>query len=222
MKWSELSHPWQICIEQAWLAFCSGSVPVGAAVVSHDGQILAVGRNRIHETSANPRQVCDTSLAHAELNALLAYRRPEPDPRTNALYTTLEPCPLCMGAMYMSGVRRLYFAARDAYAGSTDMIGATPYLSVKAYQITGPWSAVVENLMLAWHTIYMRSTRVVIPPEMLTPWLARCPHGVDLGESLFASGELTARRSEAVDTVFEDLTARLEVTLQPAINSVPE
>ena len=46
------------------------------------------------------------------------------------VYTTTEPCPLCMGALYMSGVRGLRFTSRDPWAGSANLLGTT--------QVCGP------------------------------------------------------------------------------------
>src|SRR3712207_7202914 len=46
----------------------------------------------------------------------------------HTLFTTTEPCPLCVGASYMSRVRAIRFAARDPWAGGTHLVAASPYL----------------------------------------------------------------------------------------------
>jgi tRNA(adenine34) deaminase len=71
--WSTLALPWQVCIEQAWQAYCAGSIPIGACVTGSDGRVLARGRNRIFDdvSDATPH-LSMTRLAHAEVNALLA------------------------------------------------------------------------------------------------------------------------------------------------------
>lgn len=98
-------------MEQAQLAAAEGEVPVGAVVVK-DGAIVAVGRNR-RETGRN-------ALAHAELEAidgacraLGGWRLWQCD-----LYVTLEPCPMCAGAIINARIRRVIYGASDRKAGS--------------------------------------------------------------------------------------------------------
>ncbi len=99
-----------------------------------------------------PGQICGHKLAHAEINALLAVSLPHDEFRQLAIYTTMEPCPLCMGAIYMAGVRRIYYACRDSYAGSIDMLGSTPYLSRKPIKAFGPPRGDLENILAAIQT----------------------------------------------------------------------
>lgn len=151
MKWSELSPAWQACLGEAWTAHCSGNTPVGAVVVDKDGKIISLGRNRIRDLEAPPGLAYDNQLAHAELNALLALPRVTGDIHSCAIYTSLEPCPLCMGAIYMSGLRKLFFAAEDAYAGSTDLLGKTWYLAHKPIQVSGPQCGGLAEFACALH-----------------------------------------------------------------------
>ena len=95
------------------LAGCAaerGEVPVGAAVVC-DGQIVGTGFNR-RETGKN-------ALAHAELEAIDAACRRLGGWRLHRceLYVTLEPCPMCAGAIINARIRRLVFGARDPKSG---------------------------------------------------------------------------------------------------------
>ncbi len=89
----------------------AGEVPVGAVVV-YQGEVLGRGWNR-------PITDCDPT-AHAEIMALReaaahwgAYRLPE-----TCLYVTLEPCPMCVGAMIHARVRHLIFGAHDPKTGA--------------------------------------------------------------------------------------------------------
>lgn len=104
-------------------AFSMGEVPVGAVAV-WDGKIVGRGMNR-RETDKN-------ALRHAEIAAideacknLGGWRLWKCD-----LYVTLEPCPMCAGAIINSRIRRVIFGASDAKAGScgsvTDMF-SLPY-----------------------------------------------------------------------------------------------
>jgi len=129
--WSSISHPWQVCLEQTWQAYCQGTIPVGAVITSAEGDIIAVGRNRILDESAPPGQLAMTPIAHAEINVLAQLHHNDPNRSRYALYTALEPCPMCAGAIYMSGIKEVCFAARDGYAGSMNMYGSTPSKSAK-------------------------------------------------------------------------------------------
>ena len=98
-------------IAEARLAERSGEVPVGCVVV-REGVIVARGRNRVIAD-------CDPT-AHAEMVALRAaghalgnYRLADCE-----LYSTLEPCAMCAGAMVHARIRRLVYAAADPKAGA--------------------------------------------------------------------------------------------------------
>ncbi len=145
--WDDLIPAWRACLEEAWAACCSGSLPIGAIITDADGQIVARGRNRWHDTKGKPGAVFGSRLAHAELNALLAFDFNGLNRFECSLYTTTEPCPLCMGAIYMAGMRSLFFAARDPYAGSTNLLGTTPYLSRKPVVVNGPLDRHMEILV---------------------------------------------------------------------------
>jgi tRNA(adenine34) deaminase len=118
--WDRVDAAWREAFELAWEAFAAGTIPVGAVVVDGGGTILARGRNRIFETDAPPSQLANSRLAHAEVNALaqLEMGRTYGD---CVLYTTLEPCPLCVGAASLSRVPLVRFAAWDVYSGGAGL-----------------------------------------------------------------------------------------------------
>ncbi|MDP3487818.1 MAG: nucleoside deaminase, partial [Bacillota bacterium] len=130
--WETLTTPWKLCLEQSWQAYCSGTIPIGAVIVDEEDKLIASGRNRIFDKSAPIRQVAGSKLAHAEINALLQIPPDDESVGTYRLYTAVEPCPLCCGALYMSGIKEVHYAARDSHAGSTNMYGKTAYLTRKA------------------------------------------------------------------------------------------
>jgi len=88
-----------------------GEVPVGAVLV-RDGELLAEAWNR-------PIDACDPT-AHAEVLALREAGRVEQNYRLpgTTLYVTLEPCPMCAGAMVLARVERVVFAAFDRRGGA--------------------------------------------------------------------------------------------------------
>lgn len=92
-------------------AFDAGEVPVGC-VITRNGQIVGRGRNR--------REEAKNALAHAEIEAIAdacarlgGWRLWE-----CTLYVTLEPCPMCAGAILNARVSRVYFGARDREMGA--------------------------------------------------------------------------------------------------------
>ena len=100
-----------IAIEQAKLAADEFEVPVGAVIV-RNGEVVSVGRNR--------RENGKNALAHAEIEAidlackkLGGWRLWECE-----MYVTLEPCPMCTGAIINSRLRRVVYGASDYKAGS--------------------------------------------------------------------------------------------------------
>lgn len=99
-----------LALELAREAAKLGEVPVGAVAV-WDGEVVGTGFNR-RETGKN-------ALAHAELEAIDAACRKLGGWRLHRcdLYVTLEPCPMCAGAIVNARIRRLVFGARDPKAG---------------------------------------------------------------------------------------------------------
>ena len=88
-----------------------GEVPVGCVVVC-DGKIVGRGRNR--------RETKKTALGHAELEAIGKACRKLGGWRLHKcdLYVTLEPCPMCTGAIINARIRTVYYGAPDPKAGS--------------------------------------------------------------------------------------------------------
>ena len=88
-----------------------GNLPIGA-VVTLDGEVIAEGRSRIWAPAFD-------ATRHAEIEALRAVPRDLFADRSwdLTLYTTLEPCMMCAGAIYLHRVGRVVFGARDDYGG---------------------------------------------------------------------------------------------------------
>ena len=99
-------------ILQARLAEARGEVPVGAVMVSGDGMIISEAFN-------SPIALCDPT-AHAEILAIrkAAFTVDNYRLTGTTIYVTLEPCPMCAGALVWARVDRLIFGARDPKAGA--------------------------------------------------------------------------------------------------------
>src|SRR5580700_460304 len=105
--WSGLSHSWQEALQMAWESFCEGGIAVGAVLTSGTGEIIGRGRNQRFGSASRGL------LAHAEMQALTPLSAGKDRPADLALYTTLHPCPMCLGAVVVARVDLLHFAAYD-------------------------------------------------------------------------------------------------------------
>ena len=133
-----VESPMHAAFAEAQLAYEAGEVPVGAVVVG-GGRIIGRGHNLI-ETLADP-------TAHAEMLAITA--------ATNylggkfldqcALYVTLEPCPMCAGAILWARVGELHYGAPDPRRGYTRYSPSMLHPSTRVY--TGDMAAECARLM---------------------------------------------------------------------------
>jgi tRNA(adenine34) deaminase len=102
-------------IELAQRAAEEGEVPVGAVVVAH-GEIIGEGWNR-PIASADPSAHAEIQAMRAASSALGNYRLVD-----STLYVTLEPCPMCVGAIFHARVRRVVFGAKDPKTGAAGSV----------------------------------------------------------------------------------------------------
>lgn len=93
-------------------AAAAGEVPVGCVVCDREGRTIGRGRNR--------RQELADATAHAEVEAIRQACSALGDWRLEGctLYVTLEPCPMCTGAIINARIPTLVFGAREALSGS--------------------------------------------------------------------------------------------------------
>lgn len=98
-------------LELARACVPDGDIPVGCVVVSPDGQIIGRGRNR--------READHRATAHAEIEAIERACAAVGSWRLTGctLYVTLEPCPMCAGAIINARIATVYFGAREAKSG---------------------------------------------------------------------------------------------------------
>lgn len=114
-------------LAQAEEAGLAGEVPIGAVLVL-DGEIIARGRAHHHEYKSQ--------ISHAELNTLLhGGEKLWTDFKRAILFTTVEPCPMCLGAAVMADVPHIIYALNDAVVHSKKTLEANPYVRrhIKSY-----------------------------------------------------------------------------------------
>ena len=102
----------ELAIEQAKLAHAKGEVPVGAVMVDASGQVIGAGANAVIELS--------DPTAHAEIVALRQAAQMRANYRLPGatIYVTLEPCAMCLGALFHARVARIVFGAFDPKTGA--------------------------------------------------------------------------------------------------------
>ena len=210
--WDNLPIYWQVCFEEAWDSYINGSVPIGAVVVNDQGNIIAKGRNMVNEKQAPAGYICWNKLAHAELNCLLQVSFHEHENiRSYSLYTTIEPCPLCFGAVVMSNVRTLKYAARDRYAGCTDICDLNSYIKSKPIKILGH-DPDLEAAAMALNVEYAIRNWPFFD-KVLEAWSIDCLPGVETGRRWYRNGRLQAAKkrgesiSEIIDEVWDEMKA---------------
>lgn len=101
----------QLALEQAREAATADEAPVGAVIVV-DGRVIAVARNE--------REALRDPTAHAEMVAITQAAAALQNWRLEncTLYVTLEPCPMCAGAIVLARIPRVVFGARDPKGGA--------------------------------------------------------------------------------------------------------
>ena len=193
--WNTLDLGFQVAFEQAWEAYRHKTFPIGACIVNHEGHVVTKGRNQVF--SPGEGRLSRTELAHAEMNALLALpegnlREKYPRIREYTLYTTMEPCPMCFGAIVMSSIRHVRFAARDGWAGATHLNEVDWYIKSKSIRVEGPFSG-PDSVSVALEVSYFTQFRKPSPQleRAMALWEADSPAGKRAGLTLGRSGQLT-------------------------------
>jgi len=107
----------RLALDCARQAFAEGEIPVGCVIV-RNGTVIASGYNR--------REAEHSALSHAEIAAIHGACQALRNWRLSdcTLYVTLEPCPMCAGAMVMACLGRCYFGAKDERQGCCESVYA--------------------------------------------------------------------------------------------------
>ena len=134
-------------IELAIEAGLQGEIPVGAVIVSADDQILGVGENR-KERDRDP-------TAHAEIVAIRAVTKAIEDWHLTGcrLYVTLEPCPMCAGAIVQARIKTLIYGADDPKTGAIRTVLNLPDSTASFHKlvvIAGIRESECQELIQSW------------------------------------------------------------------------
>jgi len=112
-----------LALKEAWKAYQAGEVPVGVVIVK-DGHVIARGYNQV--------EMLNDATAHAEMLSLTIAEAHEENWRLSGctMYSTLEPCCMCAGALFLTRVDKLVFGANDIRHGA---LGSFLDLTVKPH-----------------------------------------------------------------------------------------
>ena len=140
----------RLALVEAEKAARQGEIPIGAVVVDAEGSVVAAGHNM--------REQWHDGTAHAEVIALREAGRQLGRWRLSGctLYVTVEPCPMCAGALVMSRIDRLVYGVPDAKAGAVESLFNIPghpalnhQVQVRAGVLEDECAAVIKRFFAA-------------------------------------------------------------------------
>ena len=204
--WNNIDQGFKIAFNEAWEAYRNNTIPIGVAILDADGNIMATGRNQVNADGDG--QLKYHQIAHAEINAILKLSEINDETihkniRTYTLYSTMEPCPLCFGAIVMGSIRNVKYAARDNWAGAAELNNSIDYIKNKKITVNGPF-AEMEMVQIAMHTYYELKTynrRTV--NNLLASWRQICDAGVAAGEVLYRNQTLDKMIHQSFSDVYD-------------------
>lgn len=207
--WDDLPIPWQAALTEAWSAYRHGSWPIGAVVVQAD-QIVSRGRSRSAEPHNLLGMISGNSLAHAEMNALM--QLPGDLEGSDAiLYTTLEPCPMCAGAIRVTHVPTTFYAARDAWGGSAQLFGLHPYMTRDSIRVLPADIKTLEEISVV--LLLQSYLEQGAGLSQLATFETLLPNAVRLARAAFEDQLISGlgRGEASTETVVNELASRLEL-----------
>lgn len=206
--WESLEMTWKEAFTEAWEAYCAGSLPIGA-VITRDGTIIARGRNRLGEAHQIQGFISGTNIGHAEINALTQIPV-SLDGLSLSLYTTVEPCPMCAGAIRMTRIGNVFYAARDPWAGCAELLETHSYMARHWLKVKGLQGSKLEqiSLVLLLHAIFEQNNAHQGFLKAFEPVL----NVVELAQNLHQNGTVQTWRNAnaSPEEVLNGLAAQLE------------
>lgn len=191
-----LSEPWKAAVQQAWLACRAGTLPIGAVLADRSGRIVAGGHNlRLADHAMHP--LAGSAVAHAEIVTLGSIKH-KAGLHNFVLYTTLEPCPMCAGAIRLAGVGRVCFASRDPLAGGMDLFRVNQFMRRGRCEIEPPTPGLLEDLLLGLLVERLIKLAPQGVGQAISAWSQVSPGAVEFGQRLARNGVIDEMRSKNV------------------------
>ena len=201
-----LELPWRTAFDHAWLSAQNGSVPVGAVVTSADGTVIASGRARSMERNGPAGVLFNTTIAHAEINAIAAL--PPQGYPDHTIWVTLQPCLQCIGAIVVARVGRVHFAGSDAlWEGIERLPNVNAFVASRWPETVGPRNdqfGVLGQLLplLFYRQRYPEGASITIHRQ-------QAPAVAALADDLVSSGEYERLRQRELPDAVDALWSRL-------------
>ena len=192
--WNDLSKAWQTAFSAGWESFKNGSIPIGAVISDENGKIICTGRNRVKEiTNGNSR------IAHAETDCLLHLDTGQyPDLKSYTLYACMEPCPMCMGTIVMSNLRKLRIAAKDGHCGAVHYCEDDSYIRSKNIDAVFELGD-MQLVQLTIQTYFELKNNGGASNPIIECFAADCHRAVNIAKTLYADRILDTYAENNID-----------------------
>ena len=159
-------------LELARYSVSRGSSPIGCVIVDGAGTIISEGRNKSGEPWPKTAQrIGNSSLAHAEMDAFYRVARLE-HPEDYTVYSSLEPCLMCGGAMGMVQIGRAVWACDDPWGGSGRLIAWNQHPAFTQMKVL---ASPFNDLEREAATLFAPEAQRVYPQKGWEAWQQRYP-----------------------------------------------
>ena len=205
--WNEVTNEWRTALREAWISFISGSIPIGAVLCDPEGKIILSDHNRKHEA-----QTINKNISHAEANLLRALDTSVYDPKALTLYSTMEPCPMCMGTIVMANIKKVSYAAADPYCGMAHLVKTEPYYSSQNISCVYEGKELEQFQLTIQSYCELRYIEQGADGYVLGKFAELCPAAVKTAERLFKTKWLDKAAEEGKDVgeVFDHIITEIK------------
>jgi tRNA(Arg) A34 adenosine deaminase TadA len=171
----QIGEFWWMAFNAAINGYLHSSFPIGACIVTDANEVIAVESNA---SGTHP-------LDHAEYRAIRKIESQEMLSRST-IYSIMEPCPMCTGAIRLAKIRNLHFAAYDPAAGFSSHLRNGEFMSNFDCTVVGPKQPDLEKVVVALNTecrLRLGKTR------WNRNWISRYPDSFEAGRRLNSYGQ---------------------------------
>ena len=205
-----LEPPWRAAFDCAWTSAQNGSVPVGAVVTDAGGGVVSIGRAQSMEGTGHVGVLFNTTIAHAEINAIAAL--PPKGYPDHTIWVTLEPCLQCIGAIVVARIGAVRFAGGDAlWAGIDQLPSMNAFVASRWPERSGPRDDQFGVLGQLLPLVFYR--RRYPDGASITIHRQQAPAVAALADELVSSGEYELLLQRALTDTLDALWPRLSSCL---------
>lgn len=152
---------WNKCFQLTVDSLRAGNLAIASVITDSNYNIISMGTNQTINNYSSFNKISNSLIAHSEINAIYNLPKKHAQRRDLILFTTVEPCPMCLGAIAMSRIRSIHIASRDTWAGSTNLLEKTSYLKGKEISVTFNNDTSIERFFLLLHVYSLfRNTKI--------------------------------------------------------------